>query len=85
MAPGGVLQLMFKKGSGTATVGDRAYGDDGVDRSFQLYDEYQLLKALEDCGCTLVQAVGNEELGGFIYFNDPKPMRYCAFWVKKNS
>ncbi len=84
LAPGGVLQLMFKIGSGVVTVSDRAYGADSVDRSFQLYDEYRLLKILEDCGCTLVEAMGSEDLGGMLYFSDPKPMRYCAFWVKKN-
>ena len=29
LAPGGVLQLMFKTGSGVATVSERAYGGDG--------------------------------------------------------
>ena len=84
LAPGGVLQLMFKTGSGVATVSDRAYGEDGVDRSFQLYDERRLLRVLEDCGCALVEAGGSEDLGGLLYFSDPKPMRYCAFWVRKN-
>ena len=84
LAPGGVLQLMFKTGSGVATVSDRAYGADGVDRSFQLYDEHRLLRILEDCGCSLVEAGGGGELGGMLYFSDPKPMRYCAFWVRKN-
>ena len=84
LAPGGVLQLMFKTGSGVATVSDRAYGADGVDRSFQLYDEHRLLSILEDCGCSLVKPEGNEDLGGMLYFSDPKPMRYCAFWVRKN-
>ena len=100
LAPGGVLQLMFKSGSGVATVSDRAYGADGVDRSFQLYapaygadgvdrsfqlyDEHRLLRILEDCGCSLVEAGGGGDLGGMLYFSDPKPMRYCAFWVRKN-
>ena len=84
LAPGGVLQLMFKMGAGVVTVSDRAYGAAGVDRSFQLYDEYKLLRILEDCGCTLVEPVGDEKLGGMLYFSDPKPMRYCAFWVKKH-
>ena len=84
LAPGGVLQLMFKTGAGVATVSDRAYGADGVDRSFQLYDEHCLLKILEDCGCSLVEAEGSEDLGGMLYFSDPKPMRYCAFWVRKD-
>ena len=84
LAPDGVLQLMFKIGSGVVTVSDQAYGADSVDRSFQLYNEYRLLQILEDCGCTLVEAAGSEDLGGMLYFSDPKPMRYCAFWVKKN-
>ena len=84
LAPGGVLQLMFKTGSGVATVSDRAYGTDGVDRSFQLYDEHRLLRILEDRGCSLVEAGGSGDLGGMLYFSDPKPMRYCAFWVRKD-
>ena len=87
LAPNGILQLMFKIGSGVVTVSDKAYAADSVDsvdRSFQLYDEHRLLNILEDCGCTLVEAVGSEDLGGMLYFSDPKPMRYCVFWVKKN-
>ena len=84
LAPGGVLQLMFKIGSGVVTVSDRAYGADGVDRSFQLFDEHRLLEILEGCGCSLVEAGGSGELGGLLYFSDPKPMRYCAFWVRKS-
>ena len=83
LAPGGVLQLMFKAGSGVATVNDRAYGPDGVDRSFQLYDEHQLLGMLDGCGCSLVEEDGGENLGGLMYFDDPKPMRHCVFWVRK--
>ena len=84
LAPGGVLQLMFKTGSGVATVSDQAYGAGGVDRSFQLYDERRLLGILEDCGCSLVEAEESGDLGGMLFFNDPKPMRHCAFWVRKN-
>ena len=87
LAPNGILQLMFKIGSGVVTVSDKAYAANSVasvDRSFQLYDEHRLLNILEDCGCTLVEAVGSEDLGGMLYFSDPKPMRYCVFWVKKN-
>ena len=84
LAPGGVLQLMFKTGSGVVTVSDRAYGTDGVDRSFQLYDENRLLRILKDCGCSLVEGGESGDLGGMLYFSDPKPMRYCAFWVRKD-
>ena len=84
LAPGGVLQLMFKTGSGVATVSDRAYGTDDVDRSFQLYDEHRLLKILEGCGCSLVEAGEGGDVGGMLYFSDPKPMRHCVFWVRKD-
>ena len=75
---------MFKTGAGVTTISDRAYGTYGMDRSFQLYDELRLLKILEDCGCSLVEAAGSDDLGGMLYFNDPKPMRYCAFWARKD-
>ena len=84
LAPGGVLQLMFKVGAGVAAVSDNAFGTDGVDRSFQLYDEHRLLRLLEDCGCSMIEADESGNLGGLLYFNDPKPMRHCAFWVRKN-
>ena len=83
LAPSGVLQLMFKVGSGVVTVDDRAYGTGSVAREFQLYSEHGLLAVLEECGCTLVEAGKKGELGGFIYFKDPKPMPYCVFWVRK--
>ena len=85
LVPNGVLQLMFKVGSGVVTVEDRAYGTDSVARTFQLYSEHRLLEVLEVCGCTLIEAASKEELGGLIYFNDPKPMRYCVFWVRKRQ
>ena len=56
LAPGGVLQPMSKVGSGVAPVNDSAYGADGVASSFQLYDEHRLLRAMEDCGCSMVEA-----------------------------
>ena len=84
LRPGGVLQLMFKTGSGVETVVDSAYGEDGVDRSFELYDENQLLEVLEGCGCQLIDADSDGRMGGFLYFKDPKPMRHCVFWVRKS-
>ena len=82
LAPDGVLQLMFKIGSGVVTILDSTYGFDSVERSFQLYDEHRILKVLEDLGCSLVPSAGRHELGGLLYFNDAKPMRYCVFWVR---
>ena len=84
LRPGGVLQLMFKTGSGVETVVDTAYGEEGVARRFQLYDENQLLETLEGCGCKLIDAGPEGQMGGFLYFKDPKPMRYCVFWVRKS-
>ena len=84
LRPGGVLQLMFKTGSGVETVFDTAYGEEGVYRSFELYDENQLLEVLEGCGCKLIDAGPEGQMGGFLYFKDPKPMRYCVFWVRKS-
>lgn len=52
-------------------------------REFQLYSEHGLLEVLEERGCTLVEAGNDREMGGCIYFKDPKPMRYCVFWVRK--
>ena len=84
LAPGGVLQLMFKVGSGVVTMEDRAYGTDSVERTFQLYNEHRLLDVLEESGCSLIEADSGEKLGGLMYFDDPKPMRHCVFWVRKN-
>ena len=85
LVPGGVLQLMFKVGSGVVTVQDKAYGSQSVPRTFQLYSEYRLLEVLKELGCSLVETVEDEELGGLMYFSDLKPMRYCVFWVRKNT
>ncbi len=84
LAPGGVLQLMFKVGSGIAEVSDPAFGNDGVARLFQLYDEHRLLSMLDESGCSLIEDEGGDKLGGLLYFTDHKPMRYCVFWVRKN-
>ena len=80
LEPGGVLQLMFKNGTGVLTVFDRDYG---TDRSFQLYDETELLGVLSSQGMELIEAGSPEELGGLIYFTDPKPVDHCVFFVRK--
>ena len=85
LRPAGVLQLMFKPGSGVETVVDTAYGEEGIDRAFELYDEHQLLEVLETHGCELVETGSGGSLGGLIYFKDPKPMRHCVFWVRKRG
>ena len=77
---GGVLQLMFKTGSGIATVYDRDYG---ADRTFQLYDTDEVLGLLVGLGLIVVPAEG-EKLGGVMYFKDPKPMDHCVFFARKD-
>ena len=83
LRPGGVLQLMFKPGSGVETAVDGAYGSAGVARSFVLYDERELLEALATLGLRLVEEGPDGKMGGLLYFEDNKPMRHCVFWAPK--
>ena len=76
---GGVLQLMFKSGSGIATVYDRDYE---VDRTFQLYDAEDIVNLLVDLGMEIISAEGSG-LGGIMFFTDPKPMEHCVFYARK--
>ncbi len=78
---GGVLQLMFKIGKGITTVHDKDYG---VDRAFQLYPEDQVIAVLERLNLTLVPTEANN-LGGIMYFTDPKGSDHCVLFAKKNS
>jgi SAM-dependent methyltransferase len=79
---GGALQIMFKNGSGVVTVFDRDYG---TERSFQLYEEEEVLKSLQARGMELVQARSQDQLGGLMYFTDPKPVDHCVFFALKVS
>ena len=83
LRPGGVLQLMFKTGQGVGTAVDGFYGEEGVARSFVLYDELELLDALDALGLRLMEESADGRMGGLIYFNDNKPMRHCVFWARK--
>ena len=80
LKPDGVLQLMFKNGHGVKTVFDRDYG---VERSFQLYDEHEILKILSPCEIRLVEAEAPDLLGGLMYFTDPKPVDHCVFYARR--
>ncbi len=62
LSAGGVLQLMFKNGDGVKTVYDRDYG---VDRTFQLYDEHEILRAMASYGLTMIEAESPGILGGY--------------------
>ena len=77
---GGVLQLMFKIGSGVATVYDKDYG---AERTFQLYRPEEVIGTLASRGLEVVPPEGHK-LGGVIYFADPKPMDYCVFYARKS-
>ena len=79
---GGILQLMFKNGVGVETVFDQDYG---VSRSFQLYDEQDILRELSSNGVSLVESEDSKQLGGIMYFTDPKPMKHCVFFARKLS
>ena len=80
LKPGGVLQLMFKNGDGVLTIYDKDYG---TERSFQLYDEQHVLQVLARHGMELVGRESSEELGGVMYFTDPKGARHCVFYARK--
>ncbi len=81
LRPEGVLQLMFKNGTGVITVFDRDYG---AERSFHLYDEAGLLDRLKSHHLLLVEPSKPEGLGGIMYFTDPKPVDHCVFYVRKS-
>ena len=81
LKPGGILQLMFKNGSGVISVFDRDYG---VNRTFRLYEEEELLQVLKNLRFELVHADSPGELGGLMYFTDSKPIDHCVFYVRKS-
>ena len=80
LRPKGVLQFMLKNGTGIITVFDRDYG---VERTFQLYDEREMLEVLQEHGMVLIEAESPDTLGGFLYFTDPKPVDHCLFFARK--
>ena len=61
--------MMFKVGTGVATVYHKDYG---TDRTFQLYSENEVLRVLSDQGLRVVPPE-DDELGGVMLFTDPKP------------
>ena len=80
LRPGGVLQLMFKNGSGVLTLFDK---DFGAERNFQLYDERDLLTALHQLGMKIVEADSPDRLGGFLYLTDGKGVDHSLFFARK--
>ena len=82
LRPGGVLQLMFKHGDGLLTVLDKDYG---VERIFQLYNEYELVETLRLLGMALVDEESPDQLGGLLYFTDGKSVDHCLGFFRKGS
>jgi SAM-dependent methyltransferase len=82
LRPNGVLQLVFKVGSGMANVHDGEYA---VDRTFHLYTEDAILSRLNQLGCDLILPSTANGLGGLMYFTDNKPLRHCALYVRKSA
>ena len=81
LRPGGILQLMFKVGTGDITIYDRDYG---VDRFFRLYSIDQILPKLEKLGMEIIEEE-KEGLGGVMYFTDTKPIEHCLLFARLNS
>ena len=81
LRPNGVLQLMFKCGNDITTVFDKDYG---VDRSFRLYQEHELLEILQGLGMTIVEDEDPLQLSGLLYFTDPKGVDHCVFYARKS-
>ena len=80
LRPSGVLQLMFKNGQDVLTIFDKDYG---VERTFQLYDERELLILLKEQGMNLVEMESPDLLGGLMYFTDGKAVDHCLFFARK--
>jgi SAM-dependent methyltransferase len=72
--------VVFKKGNGVLTMFDKDYG---AERTFLLYDEHKLLRTLESMDMELVEAESPDQLGGLMYFIDPKRVAHCAFYARK--
>lgn len=79
LKPGGILQLMFKSGTGVTTLYDKDYADE---RTFQLYEVDEIVDLLASLGADIIPAE-SDGLGGIMFFTDPKPMEHCVFYARK--
>jgi SAM-dependent methyltransferase len=82
LRPTGILQFMFKHGSGVLSLYDADYGEQ---RSFLLYDEHEILETLGSLGMDLVEEDNSVGLGGIMYFTDPKGAGHCVFHMRKRA
>ena len=79
---GGVLQLLFKCGSGTVTVHDKDYG---VDRTFLLYAAQDVVAEVRGHGLEIVESDSPKTLGDLVFFTDVKNIEHCVFWARKRG
>jgi len=79
LRPGGLLQLMFKVGSGINVTYDKDYSSN---REFQLYGAREIVDQLT---ALYLQVIPEEEdkLGGVMYFTDTKPVKHCVLFARK--
>ena len=73
---------MFKCGHDIATVFDSDYG---VNRSFRLYHESDVVEILNGLGMTVIEDDDPEKLAGLMYFTDPKKVDHCVFFARKSG
>ncbi|MCH8107646.1 MAG: class I SAM-dependent methyltransferase [Chloroflexi bacterium] len=82
LRPQGVLQLMFKHGQGILTMFDPAYG---LERTFQLYEEDDILSVLGKHSLELIAPGSPDELAGLMYLTDGKAVDHCVLFARKNG
>ncbi len=75
--PNGVLQLMFKSGTGIDTIYDKDYK---IERNFRLYEDEQILEAAESEGMVLIGENG-KTMGGLMSFVDPKNSKHSVMFL----
>lgn len=81
LKPGGVLQLLFKCGSGVLTVRDPTYDED---RNLLLYDAEQIVDRLRQLGMTLVEAEDSAIPGGVLRSTDFRQIELSVMWARKD-
>ncbi len=81
LRPGGILQLMFKVGTGEITIYDKDYG---VERFFRLYSAEEILQRLKALGLKIIEEE-EDGLGGVMYFTDTKPVEHCLVFARLNN
>ena len=62
------------------TIDDPDYDDV---RTFRLFDEGRVVRALRSQGMELVSATDQKSLGGLMYYVNNNGLKHCAFWTRK--